>query len=165
MMVDKVVVGNLEENCYILSKDNKVVIIDPGDEAEKIIQKVGNKIVVGILITHHHFDHIGALKEIESFYNIKESKEVTGWNFEVIKTPGHTSDSVCHYFPDEKMLFAGDFLFLDSIGRTDLPTGSDIDMQNSLKFIEKFPDDIVVYPGHGDITTLGHEKKNFKYYF
>lgn len=165
MIVDRVVVGSLEENCYILSKEDKVVIIDPGDEANKIIQKVGDKTVVGILITHHHFDHVGALEELENYYHVKESKEIPGWDFEVLNTPGHTSDSVCYYFAKDKMLFAGDFLFLDSIGRTDLAGGSDYEMKNSLEFISQFPDDIKVFPGHGDATTLGHEKNNFKYYY
>ena len=61
-------------------------------------------------------------------------------------------------------MFAGDFLFLNSIGRTDLPTGNDMEMQISLELISKYPDDIVVYPGHGEVTILGHEKSNFKYY-
>lgn len=81
-----------------------------------------------------------------------------------VKTPGHTSDSVSYYFPEDKVLFAGDFLFLNSIGRTDLPTGNDMEMQKSLELISKYPDDIVVYPGHGEVTILGHEKSNFKYY-
>lgn len=165
MIIDKVVVGPLAENCYIVTKNEKTIIIDPGDEAQKIIDVAKDKNVVGVLITHHHFDHIGALKNIEKYFNIKESREIEGFNYEIIKTPGHTSDSVSYYFPEEKVLFAGDFLFLNSIGRTDLPTGNDMEMQKSLELISKYPDDIVVYPGHGETTTLGYEKENFKYYY
>ena len=63
------------------------------------------------------------------------------------------------------VMFVGDFIFLNSIGRTDLPTGNDMEMQKSLELISKYPDDIVVYPGHGETTTLGYEKENFKYYY
>ena len=165
MKIDVLVIGELSENCYILTKNDKSIIIDPGDEAKRIIDFCSNKNVVGILVTHHHFDHIGALKEIESYYNIKESQKVEGFSFEVLKTPGHTDDSVCYYFKEEKVLFSGDFLFYNSIGRTDLPTGSDKNMQQSLKFISEYPDDITIYPGHGRITTLGEEKELFKYYY
>lgn len=165
MQIERIVVGDLEENCYILTKNNRTIIVDPGDEALKIIKSLSDKNVVGVLITHHHFDHIGALKEIEEYFKIKEDREIEGFKYEIIETPGHTSDSVSYYFPDDKVLFAGDFLFLNSIGRTDLPTGNDIEMQKSLELIRKYPDDVVVYPGHGEATTLGHEKDNFKYYY
>lgn len=165
MQIERIVVGDLEENCYILTKNNRTIIVDPGDEALKIIKSLSDKNVVGVLITHHHFDHIGALKEIEEYFKIKESRKIEGFKYEIIETPGHTSDSVSYYFPDDKVLFAGDFLFLNSIGRTDLPTGNDIEMQKSLELIRKYPDDVVVYPGHGEATTLGHEKDNFKYYY
>ena len=69
------------------------------------------------------------------------------------------------YFKNEKVMFTGDFLFYRSIGRTDLDTGSDIDMIKSLEKISKYPDDIVIYPGHGPKSTLGSEKNNFKYYY
>lgn len=165
MKIDRVIIGPLEENCYIVTKNNKTIIIDPGDEAEKIIDACQNKNVVGVLITHHHFDHIGALKEIENYFKIKESKIIEGFNYQVIEVPGHSRDSVVYYFKDDKVMFVGDFIFLNSIGRTDLPSGSSKEMIKSLELIKNYPDDIVLYPGHGDITTLGYEKSNFKYYY
>lgn len=62
-------------------------------------------------------------------------------------------------------MFTGDFLFYHTIGRCDLPTGSEGDMVKSLELISKYPDDIDVYPGHGPKTNLEKEKQNFKYYF
>lgn len=165
MKIDRVIIGPLQENCYIVTKNNKTIIIDPGDEAEKIIDACQNKNVVGVLITHHHFDHIGALKEIENYFKIKESKIIEGFNYQVIEVPGHSRDSVVYYFKDDKVMFVGDFIFLNSIGRTDLPSGSSKEMIKSLELIKNYPDDIVLYPGHGDITTLGYEKSNFKYYY
>ena len=164
MEIENVIVGPLDNNCYLVTKNAKTIIIDPGDEASKIIAACQNKNVVGVIVTHHHPDHIGALKEIENYFHIKESIQVPGFDYQVLKTPGHTSDSICFYFPDEKVLFSGDFIFFHTIGRTDLPTGSDEEMKKSLAFIKNYPDDIKVYPGHGASTILGVEKQTFKHY-
>ena len=61
MSIQRIPVGSLQANCYLVSKGREVIIIDPGDELEKIEQAIEDKEVVGILVTHHHFDHIGAL--------------------------------------------------------------------------------------------------------
>ena len=74
MQVDKIVVGELDTNCYLLIKDKKIIIIDPGADKDKIIDKISmydNHEVVGIIITHSHFDHIGAQKDIEKYYKVK----------------------------------------------------------------------------------------------
>jgi hydroxyacylglutathione hydrolase len=78
----------------------------------------------------------------------------------VIHTPGHTEGSVCLYFPTEKKLIAGDTLFAGSIGRTDLPGGSFQKIINSLhEKVLALPDDTIVVPGHGDLTTIGEERE------
>ena len=165
MKVETIQVGEIETNCYLLDINNKVVIVDPGDEFLKIKKAIGSRKVVGLLITHFHFDHIGALEEVISYYDLSINK-VTDKNFkyQVIETPGHTMESKTFYFEKEKMMFVGDFIFYNSIGRTDLG-GSDKLMQQSLEDITKYPDDITLYPGHGPKTTLGREKNNFKYYY
>ena len=61
MEINKVVVGPLETNCYILTIGNKCLVIDPGDEYDKIKKVINKKEVIGVIITHYHFDHIGAL--------------------------------------------------------------------------------------------------------
>src|SRR5882724_12361701 len=77
---------------------------------------------------------------------------------DVIHTPGHTEGSVCLYFPAEKKLIAGDTLFAGSIGRTDLPGGSFEKILGSLKGkLLELPDDTLVVPGHGSLTTIGDE--------
>src|SRR5881275_3551449 len=80
---------------------------------------------------------------------------------DVIHTPGHTEGSICLYFPAEKKLIAGDTLFAGSIGRTDLPGGSFEKIIRSLhdKVLE-LPDDTVVIPGHGPLTTIGDERQS-----
>lgn len=85
--------------------------------------------------------------------------EAAGVSCRLIATPGHTSGSCCYYFEEGHILISGDTLFEESVGRTDFPTSSMSDMLRSVN--EKLfvlPDDTVVYPGHGDITTIGHEK-------
>jgi len=76
-------------------------------------------------------------------------------------TPGHTEGSVCLYFPTEKKLIAGDTLFAGSIGRTDFPGGSMEKILDSLKGkLMTLPDETVVVPGHGPLTTIGEEREN-----
>jgi hydroxyacylglutathione hydrolase len=75
-------------------------------------------------------------------------------------TPGHTPGEHCLYFKDQKLLFSGDVLFNESIGRTDLWGGNTDDLLYSINNkLFNLPEDVVVYPGHGDATTIGHEKK------
>lgn len=163
MKLDRVVVGPLETNCYILSIDDKCLVIDPGDEYLKIKNVIGDKEVVGVIITHYHFDHIGALnyfdKNLILDKNNLEEKEynISGFNFEVIYTPGHKEDLITIYFKKEKIMFTGDFIFKGTIGRTDLDGGNTLDMINSLNKMKKYDKDIVIYPGHGTETVVGNE--------
>jgi hydroxyacylglutathione hydrolase len=79
----------------------------------------------------------------------------------VLQTPGHTEGSICLYFPAEKKLIAGDTLFAGSIGRTDLPGGSFDKIISSLhEKVLALPDETVVVPGHGPLTTIGDEREN-----
>lgn len=171
MKIEILQVGYLETNCYILSIDGKVLIIDPGDEAERIVDLVGNREVFGIIVTHYHDDHIGALDELEIKYgakvydihNIVDGENTVGcFKFLGIKTPGHKEDAICIYFPQEKIMFSGDFIFKDTVGRWDLDGGNFNEMKNSIGKIVEYPSDIIVYPGHGEKTTLGDEKVNLE---
>lgn len=172
MVIEKEVVGVLQTNCYILNNNNEVLIIDPGDDFFKIDKHLTNKEVVGIILTHNHSDHTGAVKDIVDKYHVQvydNNNLVEGINnigsfqFEVIFTKGHTDNSISIYFEDSKCMFVGDFIFKLGIGRWDLPTGNINDMLDSILKIKKYPDDIMVYTGHGDSTILGFEKENNKY--
>ena len=166
MNIKKVVVGTLNENCYVLIKDGFALIIDPGDEADKIKKVVENNKVLGILITHYHFDHIGALNELEAYYNTKvidynnNLNKIGPFDFEIIKTPGHKEDCATYYFKKEKIMFVGDFIFRGSIGRCDLNGGNYNDMLISLNKIKYYDKNIKLYPGHGSSTTLKYELNN-----
>lgn len=86
---------------------------------------------------------------------------IDGISCKVISTPGHTIGSVSFYFEEDGILFSGDTLFCESVGRTDFPTGSMSQLARSVKdklFV--LPDDVKVYPGHGPQTTIGYEKEN-----
>ncbi len=79
---------------------------------------------------------------------------------EILLTPGHTEGSLCLYFEPQKKLIAGDLLFAGSIGRTDLPGGSYEKILRSLHTtILELPDDVIVVPGHGPLTTIGEERE------
>ena len=165
MKIDRVIVGKLQTNCYILSINNKCLVIDPGDEYEKIKKVINEKEIVGTIVTHHHFDHIGALNYFNNIYDYNSLKEginkVDEFTFEVIVTKGHTSDSICIYFKEDNIMFTGDFIFKNGIGRTDLG-GNYLDMINSINKISKYNKDIKIYPGHGEYSYLGVEIENIK---
>ena len=83
------------------------------------------------------------------------------WTCEVIHTPGHTEGGVCFIDHEHSCAFVGDTLFSGSIGRTDLPGGDTDTLLNSIKeCLMTLPDDFVVFPGHGPLTTIGDEKLN-----
>lgn len=172
MKIEVLHLGYLQTNCYFLIKNNKVLLIDPADEFEKIKNKLEGLDLIGVIVTHHHFDHIGALKEVLENYKVNlydVSNMVEGINsigdfcFEVIYTKGHTEDSITIYFKEEKVMFVGDFIFRDTVGRTDLPGGDYNEMLKSINKIKKYPN-VTIYPGHEEITTLEYEKANNEFF-
>ena len=167
MEVKTIVTGTLEENCYVLIKDDKCLVIDPGSDYYNIKEAIGDKKVLGVLITHSHFDHVGALRNFLSKKSVKIFKksnmlekeyEIGDFKFSCIYTPGHSSDSITFFFKEINAMFVGDFIFKENIGRCDLPTGSYSEMKNSLEKIKKYDDSIIIYNGHGEQTTLGIQK-------
>lgn len=186
----------LHTNNYIISKDDKIVLIESSANVEKVKELVGDKKVEAILLTHGHWDHFLHIdKYINAFgdkvYMSKNSinklnkkdrsfaadkkldlkisdKNITfikdgdilnfgkGLNFEVLETKGHTDCSVS-YLLNNECLFSGDTLFKDGIGRCDLPTGSHKELEKSLRKLSRLDLKIVVYPGHGEKTTIGKE--------
>ena len=113
--------------------------------------------------------HNNCTEQISRLYTVKcnrylkdnEEVDIAGIKFKVIATPGHTKGSCCYYFEDAGILISGDTLFCGSIGRSDLPTGSEATLIRSLNDrLMCLPDDVKVYPGHGDETTIGFERRN-----
>ncbi|EFR99371.1 metallo-beta-lactamase family protein [Listeria seeligeri FSL N1-067] len=201
--IKRIMTGIIQENCYIVYQDGLALIIDPGAEANKIEAEIAKLEVtpVAILLTHCHYDHIGALEEIRATYSIpvyvspKEQSwlsspelnlsahiagtpivarpaeheftlgdyNIEGFHFKVVPTPGHSIGSLSFIFTD--FVIVGDALFKGSIGRTDLYTGDFDTLINSItEELFVLPDDLQAYSGHGEVTTIGHEKATNPYF-
>ena len=196
------VLGEVSTNCYLIYHDGsrEAVVVDPADNGAYVQNKCRELNVkpAAVLLTHGHFDHILAVKDIcrafpckvytgreedrllqDSSLNLSGSMgseqmsveadvlvkdgdmlSLIGFEWKVLETPGHTAGSVCYYVESEQVLLSGDTLFANSLGRTDLPTG---DMGAILRSIKEkllvLPEEVRVYPGHGEATTIGHEQK------
>jgi hydroxyacylglutathione hydrolase len=181
MLIKKLAVGMFQANCYILAGEHQGIIIDPGDEADRILEEVGDLQVDLILLTHNHFDHIGALSPLVAATSApvaihpldvidtenKDLKDGEKIPFEeceilVMHTPGHSPGSCCFYFG--KYLFSGDTLFAGGWGNTAFPGGDEKAIFKSIREkIMSLPDDTVVYPGHGDSTTIGEERSLYEF--
>ncbi|MDD2854064.1 MAG: MBL fold metallo-hydrolase, partial [Desulfuromonadaceae bacterium] len=86
-------------------------------------------------------------------------------SLKVLHTPGHTQGGCCLYFEKEGIVITGDTLFAESIGRTDLPGGSHEQILESIRSkLFTLPENVRVYPGHGEETTIGHEKRSNPYF-
>ena len=181
--------GSLYTNCYMVWGDdsNQCVLIDPGFQAEQILEQVRihGKEVEAVLLTHGHFDHLGGVKGIAAetgckiylheddlslpsqltlgtipytdSYEEGDVLSLAGVAFTVMHTPGHTPGSVCLIC--ENALFAGDTLFACSCGRTDLPGGDHRAMRKSLARLASLEEDYQVFSGHGDHSRLSVEKR------
>lgn len=99
--------------------------------------------------------------KLDEYCVVKEGSKIDDI-FKVIETPGHTNCSVCYIVSD--VMFSGDMLFNGSIGRTDLYSGSNKEMRNSIIKLSRIEGDYEVYPGHGEKTRLGIEKRNNPYF-
>lgn len=151
---EKLIVGEMRTNCYLVwDEDKNTVVIDPGDEGEFISEEIEKRQLklIGILLTHRHFDHVGALKYLQLIYNVPIIK--TAFDFQAIKTPGHTMDSVCFYSPLLRVVFTGDTLFKD------LPTR--YENLDSVKKLFDLPKETIVLAGHEEDTTIGREMNRY----
>ncbi len=204
MQIRKFEVGPFLENTYVISKDEKCLIIDPGFSREnefisfKDFLESNTLTPIAVVLTHAHVDHILGLQRLlkdfqipvylntedlflwENFGSqatmfglnqvgfsfIPEALPTEGkfiidiFEFECVFTPGHSPDHTSLYFEEEGFILAGDALFWESIGRTDLYKGNfELLEQSILNKLYVLPQDTKVYPGHGPETTIGHEKK------
>lgn len=187
MNITTLPLGMLQTNCYILTEGDRCLVIDPGDEPQKVLSflETQDLTLEAILLTHGHFDHVGAVKTLAAetecrvflnekdlalpgamtagplyhtdFYSDGDHLTLAGLDFEVLHTPGHTPGSVCLRFGEH--LFSGDTLFEGSCGRTDFPGSNPSDMVRSLGRLAQLDESLKVYPGHGGSTTIGEEKR------
>ena len=181
--------GAYQTNCYIIWAEgsDSCAVIDPGYEPDTILTRTGllGKKVEAILLTHGHFDHVGAVREIAAVTDCKvylcaddlamphqftagdlyytdtytegSIVEAAGLTLKVLHTPGHTPGSICLLCDGN--LYAGDTLFQGSCGRTDLPGGDWAQILQSLRRLKELPDKTKVFSGHGPSSTIGDEKQ------
>lgn len=155
------------ECTYLVQDDDNTIVIDPGMLTEQERARFKDYIeayhltITHILITHTHEDHICGLEWLQSLSPsiplLPYSSTPLPPNWQLIPTPGHKEDAVCFYVPKEGVLFSGDTLFQESVGRTDLPGGDMHELMRSLQKLKQLPPETIIYPGHGYTTTLAHE--------
>ena len=189
--------GMCETNSYIISDENGVcVIVDPEGRADVYTRYIESNALKpeAILLTHAHFDHIGAMEPLRKEYSVKvyagerekavlndprinltsmigqgrsfeadvylsdgEEFTIGSMTFKTVYTPGHTCGSVVYLI--DRVMIAGDTLFMGSCGRTDFPTGDWGKMNESLQMLKNLEGDYRVLSGHGPETTLERERR------
>jgi len=193
MTILKRPMGEYQTNCYIVRIEDKEIIIDPGMGATQwVMANVTNPIA--ILNTHGHFDHVWSNQELKEKLNIPlytpkgdvfllqsstwmpslppsypdvevegdATLEIGGITVKFHHFPGHCPG--CSMIEIGEVMFSGDFLFQNSIGRYDFPYSNAQDMKKSLEKMMQMREDKTLYPGHGDSTTLFREQKNAPYW-
>jgi len=181
--ITRLELGPFGTNAYIVvcQATGDSILVDAPGEADKVLSQLAGTKPKYIVITHSHIDHIGALEELRAKLKIPvavhpkdaarlpsrpvfelndgDIVEVGKLKLKVLHTPGHTPGSLCLLVG--KYLISGDTIFPGGPGKTGTPA----DFKQIVKSIETklfvLPDDTEVYPGHGDATVLGKEKKEF----
>ncbi len=193
MTIHTLTLGLYQTNCYIVHADGSksCIVIDPGYDANTILNRTAllGLEIEAILLTHGHFDHVGAVRQIAAdtdcrvflqeqelslpaamtdgplyytdLYSSEGTLSIAGLNVKILHTPGHTPGSVCLIIGDT--IFSGDTLFAGSMGRCDFPGSSIFDMRKSLKKLRSLPGDYRVLPGHAEDTTLEYERQTNPY--
>ncbi len=184
IQIDRLELAPFGTNCYILTcqETAESVVVDAPGEAPRILEALEDRYPEYILITHDHFDHVGALSKLKSALSISiaahaaEAKNLpvppdillTGGDkisfgtiqLEVLHTPGHTAGSVC--FLADNYLFAGDTLFPGGPGKTLSPSDFRQIIESITQKIFELPDATQVYPGHGEATTVKQAKRLYE---
>ena len=186
MKIKRFTGGTLESNGYVLyvREGGSCFIIDPGYDPKVFLVYIRDMKLdlKGIILTHHHYDHTGAVDRIKNetgcpvylhredcdmyrnqvdvYMEDSDIIDLDGVQLEVIHTPGHTRGSVCIFDGRDRVCFTGDTIFNVDLGRTDLEDGSEEQMIRSItEIIDRWPNDIMIYPGHGDGCTMKKVRK------
>ena len=191
MTINSKPMGDYQTNCYIVTIDDKDIIIDPGIDATSWVLE-NTKNPIAILNTHGHFDHVWSNKELKEKLDIPiycpkddcfmlsddpSSQGTPKSKADIEVEPDYVFDIDAikvkfHHFPGhtpgcsaieiEDSLFAGDFIFQGSIGRVDFPYSNPNDMKKSINKVLEWKKDFIVFTGHGNSTTLFKERDSLK---
>lgn len=181
LRIQKVHVGQKDANCYVVAcaDTNEAVVIDAGDDAQKIVGQLRGLSVRWIAFTHAHPGHVGAkddvkaatgastamhladataqLKSADRYVNAGDRLAFGRFELQVLATPGHSPGGLSFLVGNH--LFTGDTLLAGKIGRLDIPGASPQQLAFSLHAqLLALPDNTVVYPGHGPNSTIGTER-------
>jgi hydroxyacylglutathione hydrolase len=181
--------GAYRTNCYLVAREgaSEAAVIDPGDDSGTVLGVLADRgwTPVAVLVTHGHFDHLGAVKGVAAASGIEvwmpddeadelraldpgahdpehlleggETISVAGIDFDTMLVPGHSPASIAYHADGH--LFSGDVLFAGSVGRTDFAGGDADTLVASIgRLMDAYPADTVVLPGHGPVTSLGAER-------
>jgi hydroxyacylglutathione hydrolase len=172
-------VGPWETNTYVLvcPDTGRSVLVDPAGEPETLLAMVGDTELVGILITHAHPDHIGALAEVRKELGVPvlahqaaRGIEADRWledgdivelgehSLRVWHTPGHTEDQVCYAVEDDRRVIVGDTIFEGGPGHTSSAEAFQTTLRTLRDVILAWPDETICYPGHGPSFRLGDKR-------
>jgi glyoxylase-like metal-dependent hydrolase (beta-lactamase superfamily II) len=184
MIIDRLELGPFGTNSYILvcQETNESVVVDAPGEAGTVVERLRETQPKYILMTHDHFDHIGGLVELRSALEIPVAAHLADANdlplepdlllsdgdeifigtnkIRVLHTPGHTPGSLC-FFTD-KYLIAGDTLFPGGPGKTQSPDDFRQIIESITEKLFELPEDVQVYPGHGEPTTIREAKQQYE---
>lgn len=183
IQITKIPVGTYGENCYLLvdPATRESILVDPGAEIDKIMAAIGDGKVTAIVVTHHHFDHTGALQQARAATaapvaaHPQDAPDIPGsvetkledgarivcgrQSLSVLHTPGHTPGSICLLAGEQ--LIAGDTVFPGGPGKTATPGAFEQIVRSIRDRIYTLPESTVIYPGHGDNTTVGESMKEY----
>jgi glyoxylase-like metal-dependent hydrolase (beta-lactamase superfamily II) len=172
-------VGPWGTNTYVLvcPDTGKSVLVDPAGEPDTLLSMLADSEPVGILITHAHPDHVGALREVRAALQVPvmahsggaalkadrwledgDLVEVGDHTLRVYHTPGHTDDIVCYAVENDHRVLVGDTIFEGGPGHTSSPQAFETTLQTLRQIILAWPDDTVCYPGHGPSFRLGDKR-------
>ncbi len=182
-------VGEYQSNCYLLVTPGtrQGILIDAGDQAEEILRLVGSLEIAQILITHGHEDHISALEmvreelrapvgihpaDVDAFglrpdflLRDGDSVDLMGEELRVIHVPGHTPGSVIFGLIEGgeiQRAIVGDAIFPGGPGKTETPQALGTSLNSLARTVFTWGDEVILYPGHGDPTTVGEERAAFE---
>lgn len=181
--LERLEVGPWPMNCYLIrcSTSGQVAIVDPGEDADRILAAAGPQVCC-ILLTHGHPDHVGALAAVRQATQVPVGIhpadavaagldadfplldgmeiEVGRERVQVLHLPGHTPGSVCLRLDGQALV--GDAIFPGGPGHTASPQALTQSLYSLGRTVFTWPDDTVLYPGHGPSTTVGAERQAFE---